>query len=227
MPKTRTVRTRRAIAAIAAAIGATLAGAQSAGAATPNHFSFSDCPRLPAHADPSQWRCEVMIATGQLSLGSLELPAIAPMTITHAEGKLNGVDAQVFGRLRGALTSVAGGLLQVTPRYAGQADFFQHGDIKGSVTLRFELRGPLLPRSCVVDPLRTELRQVGDTTVVSTQPPVLAFSMVDDALTVPAARHCGPLTGLLNRRAGLPGPGQLRLDTQYSYLGYDALPDRR
>jgi hypothetical protein len=169
-----------------------------------------------------------MVATGRLTLGSLDLPAIAPMTITHAEGKLNGVDAQVFGRLRSGPTSVAGGLLQVTPRYAGQADFFQHGDIKGSVSLRFELRGPLLPRSCAIGgPVRTALRQVGNTTVISTEPPVLAFSLADDALTVPAARNCGPLTGLLNRRAGLPGSGQLRLDTQYSYVGYDALPDRR
>src|SRR5262245_13625862 len=78
--------------------------------ATPT-FDFSDCPAIPAGADPAQWRCEVLESTGTVRIGKLgELPGGA-MRLTFAEGQLDGKYAQVFGALRSEPIRVPGGLL--------------------------------------------------------------------------------------------------------------------
>jgi hypothetical protein len=58
---------------------------------------------------------------------------------------------------------------------------------------------------------------------------VIEFSAYDDTFTAPAAEYCGPLTGPLNRRLGLPAAegNLLSYDASYTFKTYDQLPAAR
>ncbi|WP_234342674.1 hypothetical protein [Streptomyces sp. NRRL B-3648] len=198
---------------------------------------FGDCPPLPDGVDPGRWRCEVHTAAPRLTLGKLTVH-LAPITMTHAEGPMpDGADGQVWGAMHSSPSAIPGGLtgtpvgdragalgLAIQPEYGGRSDFYT-----GTFSLRFRFLGPLLPHGCTVgakDPVDFRLKRSGPSRWVSQDPPVIEFSAYDDTFSAPAAEHCGPLTGPLNRRLGLPATegNLLSYDASYTFRTYDQLP---
>ncbi|MFD8419758.1 hypothetical protein [Streptomyces sp. NPDC059466] len=244
-PTTVTVAADAAPAVATAAVTpATMAGhATAAPPVVP--YDFGDCPDIPAGVDAARWKCEVLTATGSLTLGSRSVPELAPMTLTHAEGPLpDGTDGQVWGALRSTSTAVPGGLLgtgttghglsvplALRPEYGGRSDFYSTGDNLGLFTLRFRVLSPLLPHGCVIGgdtPVELRLRRVGDSEWLSQDPPVIRFDAYDDTFAVPAAVGCGPLGRLVDDRLGLPGAtgNAITLSARYTFKTYDRLPAR-
>lgn len=241
MPKTTATRPgspllRRATAAATAAGVAALAAvavgapgvahAAPVAAATPA-TDFSDCPALPDGVDPARWKCEVHTAAPRLTMGEVTV-TLAPITMTHAEGPLpDGGNGQVWGAMHGAPTAVPGVRdLAIRPEYGGRSDFYT-----GEFSLRFRLLGPLLKKGCTVgagEPVDFRLKRSGPSTWVSQDPPVIEFSAYDDTFSAPAAEHCGPLTGALNRRLGLPAAegNLMSYDASYTFRTYDRLTAR-
>ncbi|MGY4961704.1 hypothetical protein [Streptomyces sp. 900105245] len=241
MPKTTATRPgspllRRATAAATAAGVAALAAvavgapgvahAAPVAAATPA-TDFSDCPALPDGVDPARWKCEVHTAAPRLTMGEVTV-TLAPITMTHAEGPLpDGGNGQVWGAMHGAPTAVPGVRdLAIRPEYGGRSDFYT-----GEFSLRFRLLGPLLTKGCTVgagEPVDFRLKRSGPSTWVSQDPPVIEFSAYDDTFSAPAAEHCGPLTGALNRRLGLPAAegNLMSYDASYTFRTYDRLTAR-
>ncbi|MFF2997172.1 hypothetical protein ACFVTC_21830 [Streptomyces sp. NPDC057950] len=208
-------------------------------------YDFGDCPDIPAGVDAARWKCEVLTATGSLTLGSRRVPELAPMTVTHAEGPLpDGTDGQVWGALRSTSTSVPGGLLgtgttghgplpalALRPEYGGRSDFYSTGNNMGLFTLRFRVLSPLLPHGCVIGgdtPVELRLRRAGDSEWVSQDPPVIRFDAYDDTFTAPAPVGCGPLGRLVDDRLGLPRAtgNAITLSARYTFRTYDRLPAR-
>ncbi|MEU0939682.1 hypothetical protein [Embleya sp. NPDC005971] len=214
-------------------------------AATPlPAFDFTDCPALPASADPNKWRCEVHVATGRMRLGGLDVP-LRPMTITHAEGPLpDGSTGQVFGALHATPSPAAGGLLgipglpeqapvlgvNVETRYGGWFDFLSHGTSAGGLDVTLALGGPLLPKDCSIGtaehPIRLTMMRKGPNEWVSKDPPILKGTLWDNTVALPAATNCGPLGTLLNGRNHLPSPAgdnSITLDGLYTFKTYAQL----
>lgn len=179
-------------------------------------------------------------AAPRLTLGRVTV-TLAPITMTHAEGPLaDGGKAQVWGGMHAAATSVPGGLtgtamgdrspllgLAIQPEYGGRSDFYS-----GQLSLRFRLRGPLVPKSCAVGadtPVDFRLQRSGPSTWVSQDPPVIEFSAYDDTFAARGAGRCGPLTALLGRRLGLPATegNLLSFDASYTFRTYDRLSQGR
>ncbi|MEV8096867.1 hypothetical protein [Kitasatospora sp. NPDC085879] len=199
---------------------------------------YADCPELPQGVDPARWRCEVHLATPRLRLGAADLPVLHPILMVHAEGPLaDGTPGQVWGGWHsGGPTAVPGGLtgtpagdrspllgLAVEAEYGGASDFYT-----GTMDMRFRLSGPLLPHGCTVGrstPVSMHFQRAGSSEWVSRNPPLIHFSAYDDTFAVPAPEGCGPLTGLLSRRLGLPvaGGNLLSYDASYTFRTYDRL----
>ncbi|MFI5688048.1 hypothetical protein [Streptomyces sp. NPDC051636] len=237
---------RAAVTAAGAAALAGLAAAYAPGTAyseptstTRSTTDFSNCPPLPAGADPTRWRCEVHSAVPALAVGKVSV-TLAPITMTHAEGPLpDGTKGQVWGAMHSAPTSIPGGLpgtaadehsrllgLAIQPEYGGRSDFYT-----GQLSLRFRLLNPLLPHSCTIganEPVDFQLKRSGPSEWLSQNPPLIKFSAYDDTFTAPAAEHCGPLAGPLNRRLGLPAASGnlISYDATYTFKTYDRLPGR-
>ncbi|MEV8038677.1 hypothetical protein [Streptomyces sp. NPDC086182] len=236
---------RRAALTLAGATALTgLAGAYTPSSAhseplstTTQATDFSDCPALPAGADPARWRCEVHSAAPQLTMGKVTV-ALAPITMTHAEGPMpDGTKAQVWGAMHSTPTALPGGLtgtsadehsrllrLAIKPEYGGRSDFYT-----GQFSLRLRLLSPLLSHRCAIGasaPVDFQLKRSGPSEWVSQDPPVIKFSAYDDVFTAPAAEECGPLTVPLNRRLGLPAPSGnlMTYDATYTFRMYDQLP---
>lgn len=194
----------------AAAFAGVLAGGTASAATLPT-FDFTDCPAIPAGAEPSQWRCEVLVSDGTLSFGRFRDLPLGRMRLTFAEGTLDGKYAQVFGTLRAEPTPLPGlPGTSMRVRYAGYSDFLANDERKGEIDLAATLRGPLLPRGCSIgddsDPIHSKIKQVGGLETSPEDPSVHLFHTIDEQLNVPAARGCGPLTWTLNHRLGLPSP---------------------
>ncbi|MCE7000973.1 hypothetical protein LZG04_40070 [Saccharothrix sp. S26] len=221
---TRTSR-RAAVAALAStaliALGATVPQQAAAQPAPVPAFDFTDCPALPAGADPARWRCEVLVSEGTLKVGQSAEMGTGVMRLTFAEGQLAGRSAQVFGALRAEPTRVPGGLLGVGDRnpllrtdlrieYAGYADFLSDGDRMGVQHLKLRVLNGLLPPTCTIgddtDPLVFRPVRTSGPDRVSTDPPVLRFTIEDTAFATPAAHGCGGLDRLVDKRFGLPSP---------------------
>ncbi|MET0235038.1 MAG: hypothetical protein ABW224_10405 [Kibdelosporangium sp.] len=219
---TRTTFLRRA--AVAALAGTTLFALASPALAAPDPvptFDFADCPAIPAGADPAQWRCEVLMSSGTVKLGTLPEQPSGAMRMTFAEGQLDGKFAQVFGALRAEPARVPGGLLGIPGsddnpllrldfriEYAGFADFQSVGDRMGEQHLKVRVISPLLPGTCTIgsdaDPIRFRPIRMSGPEVISQDPRVLKFSIQDKEFAVPRARGCHPLDTLVNKRFGLP-----------------------
>ncbi|GAA4665376.1 hypothetical protein [Amycolatopsis dongchuanensis] len=184
-------------------------------------FDFTDCPALPAAADPSQWRCEVLVSQAKLSFGRVTDLDLGTMRLTFAEGTLDGQYAQVFGALRDEPTRIPnlpGVGLRL--RYAGYSDFHSTPERKGAIDLTAAFEGPLLGRACASTPVHSVLRADGPTEVVSTDPLTLRFSTTDSQLTLPATTGCGPLGRLLDHRLGLPSSGGYQQTTHVQLRSY-------
>jgi hypothetical protein len=236
----RAALTLAGAAALTGLVGAytpSFAYAEPSSTTTPSATDFSDCPALPAGADPARWRCEVHTAAPQLTIGKVNV-ALAPITMTHAEGPMpDGTKAQVWGAMHSTPTALPGGLtgtaadehsrllrLAIEPEYGGRSDFYT-----GQFSLRFRLLSPLLSHRCTIGasaPVDFQLKRSGPSEWVSQDPPVIKFSAYDDAFTTPAAEECGPLTGPLNRRLGLPASSGnlMTYDATYTFRMYDQLP---
>jgi hypothetical protein len=238
---TRTLR-RAAVVALAL-IG--LASAQPAAAALADEpvptFDFADCPTIPAAADPARWRCEVLMSTGTIRFGSLAEQPTGAMRLTFAEGELDGQFAQVFGALRADPVRVPGGLLGVPGsdvrnpllrmdmriEYAGFADFQSNGDQMGEQHLKIGVISRLLPRTCTLgsdrDPIRFRPVRTSGPDVISTNPPVLGFTIEDKEFAVPRTYGCGGFDQLGDVRFGLPaltGANAMTLTTRVGLKGY-------
>ncbi|MGW2637248.1 hypothetical protein [Streptomyces sp. NPDC001348] len=228
-PRASVVR-RAAVSVVGAVALAAVTGVYAPGVASARPLAtadFSDCPALPAGVDPGKWRCEVHTAAPKLTIGKVGV-ALAPITMTHAEGPLaDGTDGQVWGAMRSAPTALGDGLPgAIRPEYGGRSDFYT-----GQFSLRFRLISPWLPHSCVIgagEPVDFRMKRSGPSEWVSQDPPVIKFSAYDDTFTAPAAEHCGPLTGPLNRRLGLPAASGnlMTYDATYTFKTYDRLPER-
>jgi hypothetical protein len=219
--------------AVAALVGVTATAANAEPVPT---FSFSDCPAIPAGADPAQWRCEELVSHGTVTVGST-LP-VARIRTTFAEGQLDGHFAQVFGALRSDPIRVPGGLLgtpgdnpllrlDVRIEYAGYADFLSVGDQMGEQHLKLAVRSPLLPRTCTLgsdrDPIVFKPLRVAGPEVISQEPRVLKFSLRDNQFPMPGAHGCGALTRLVERRFAVPsaaGANDLSLTSYVGIRGY-------
>ncbi|MGW2489512.1 hypothetical protein ACWCV9_20170 [Streptomyces sp. NPDC001606] len=171
-----------------------------------------------------------------MTLGKVAVD-LAPITMTHAEGPMpDGGNGQVWGAMHTTPTAVPGGLtgtpagdrspvlgLAIQPEYGGRSDFYT-----GTFSLRFRLLSPMLPQGCTVGasaPVDFRLKRSGPSKWISQDPPVIEFSAYDDTFTAPAAEHCGPLAGPLNRRLGLPADSGnlLSYDASYTFRTYDQL----
>jgi hypothetical protein len=201
----------------------------------PASFDFRDCPPLPAGVQPDRWRCEVLVATGRFQLGRVAVPAVASITVTHAEGPLpDGTTGQVFGALRAERTDVAGGLLRgrgagghnplmhlgLRAEYAGYADLVD----RSVIDIRLRLINPLLGHSCVIgNPVRLAMSRDGAAEWLSQDPPLIRFRLYDRSFALPAASGCGPLGELVNRRFGLPsaaGTNEVYFTAYYTFRMY-------
>ncbi|MFJ8817115.1 hypothetical protein [Amycolatopsis thermoflava] len=193
------------IALAAAAVAALALTVTSALPARAAEDTFADCPALPAGADASQWRCEVLDSTATMSFGDVRDLPLGPMRLTFAEGQLDGRYAQVFGALRSEPVAVPG-LPRATVRfgYGGHSDFQSNDERKGEIDLVAEFDAPYLPRDCATGVIHSVLRADGPTEVVSTDPLTLKFATYDHELAVPATENCGPLGRVVDHRLGLP-----------------------
>ncbi|OIJ68405.1 hypothetical protein [Streptomyces mangrovisoli] len=220
----------------------TESGGPTAASTAQGPADFGDCPSLPAGVDPAKWRCEVHTAAPEVTLGNVTM-TLAPITMTHAEGPLpDGSAGQVWGAMHSTPTPVPGGLdgtrasgrgeraghrpekLFITAEYGGSSDFYT-----GRLSLRFKLTNPLLSRRCAIGgetPVDFQLKRSGPSEWISQDPPIIKFSAYDDTFTAPGVSHCGPLTGLLDRRLGLPASdgNLLSYDATYTFVTYDKLP---
>lgn len=241
MTRTRTLR-RVAVAALASTALIGLATAAQPAAAAPANdpvptFDFADCPTIPPGADPAQWRCEVLMSSGTMKLGSLAEQPLGAMRLTFAEGQLDGEFAQVFGALRAEPARVPGGLLGIPGtdewnqslrvdlriEYAGFADFLSDGDRMGEQHLKLGVISELLPDTCTIgsnqDPVKFKPIRTSGPDMISTNPPVLRFTIEDKQFAAPKARGCGGLDRLVNRRFGLPAPSGANAITLTTLVG--------
>jgi hypothetical protein len=232
-------RTFRRTAVVALASAAMLSLASAAHADPVPTFDFADCPQIPAGADPAQWRCEVLMSTGTIKLGSLPEQQAGNMRMTFAEGQLDGKFAQAFGALRAEPIRVPGGLLGLPDadnpllrldlriEYAGFADFLSVGDKMGEQHLKLRVISPLLPSTCTIgsnqDPVKFQPIRTSGPDVISPNPPVLRFTIEDKQFRVPQARNCGGLEPLVNHRFDLPaapGTNKMTLTTLVGLKSY-------
>ncbi|TCO45330.1 hypothetical protein [Actinocrispum wychmicini] len=237
---TRLLRTAAAALAATTLLGLTVHTASAAPAAPPK-FDFTDCPALPAGADPAQWRCENLVSTGTARFGALAEQPLGTMRLTFAEGRLDGKYAQVFGSLKAEPVEVPGGLfgvpgternpllrLRIQVRYAGFSDFLSVGDRMGTQHLKVGVTSPLVPKSCTIgddtDPIVFQPLRTAGPDVISTNPPVLRFAMADNAFAVPGPHGCGAFTHLLSRRLGVPAAANTNAMSLVTYVGLRGYP---
>ncbi|MEU4243770.1 hypothetical protein [Actinoplanes sp. NPDC026619] len=195
----------------------------------PASYDFSDCPTLPADLDPARWRCEVHLATGEITLGRVRISGI-PMRLVHAEGPLaDGTTGQVFGGLQSRPTAVPGDhRLTMQVRYAGYADLVGNGPDPGGLYLMLSVRGPGLGDHCTIgartDPIKTHAARLGDTSTIPTDPPIKQFTLQDTAFTAPAVSGCHGRDRRLDAQLGLPATtgNTLTLQAAYTYRMYSS-----
>jgi hypothetical protein len=219
---TRTFR-RTAVALTSAALIALAMAPDTAAADPVPTFDFADCPAIPAGADPAQWRCEVLMSTGTVTFGTIAEQPTGPMRMTFAEGLLNGEYAQVFGALRAEPVHIPLLRANIRLEYAGYADFHSNGDQMGEQHLKIRVISRLLPTTCTIgsnqDPITFKPIRTSGPDVISTNPPVLRFTIEDTTFATPRAHGCGHLNRLVDKRFGLPSPTNTNAMTLTTTVG--------
>lgn len=191
--------------------------------------AFASCParaELPEGADPERWRCEVVTATGSLTIGRAHVPLKEPLVITHAEGRIDGEFHQVFGGLKADPVRVPGTPLRMKMRYGGSFDFHSNEERMGELALTFGISsGPLLPRGCAIgsaaEPVQLILQAVGNPEP-GQMPDVMA-----EPFAAPRTSGCGKFGSVLDSTLGLPAPveqNSLYLDGERAIRSYTELP---
>jgi hypothetical protein len=217
------MRVLRRVAVAVLAATALIGLAQPAAAEPLPTFDFADCPALPEDADPTLWRCEVLMSTGTVRFGNLAEQPLGAMRLTFAEGYLDDEFAQVFGALRAEPTRVPGTRMDMRIEYAGFADFLSDGDRMGEQHLKIRVISRFLPDTCTIgsnqDPIKFRPIRTSGPDVVSTNPQVLRFAIEDTEFAVPKARGCGIFNGLVNKRFGLPAPAGTNAITLNTLVG--------
>ncbi|RCG14252.1 hypothetical protein DTL70_31860 [Streptomyces diacarni] len=156
-------------------------------------------------------------ATGSLKVGRLKVPLDAPLTITHAEGRIDGEFHQVFGGLAAAPARAPGTPLRVDLRYGGSFDFHSDDERVGELALILGLdsgHAPVrLPRGCAIGSADAPVQLT--LTGVSAPEPGRLPAMEDRRFAAPRTSHCGRLGPLLDRALELPAsPGDNRIRLQ-------------
>ncbi|MFA1540118.1 hypothetical protein SM611_14365 [Actinomadura sp. DLS-62] len=185
----------------------------------PSSFDFSDCPALPAGADPLFSHCFVAVVTsGKFQIGKFDQSIEKPMRITFAQ-TLN-LDTFEFGTVFGKIAAdkmlIQGGLfgdplltaVYAKPEYAGSFELPTSDDFRIRIGLKVRLINPFLGSNCTVgtnsNPIKLDLT-TGTTnppapntpisgspaTIVQTSPiEVRAAKHVDNSFAVPGAKGC-------------------------------------
>ena len=197
----------------------------------PASYDFSDCPTLPPSLEAATWRCEVHLATAELTVGPNRISGI-PMRLVHAEGQMpDGSTGQIFGTLQSPPTVVPvdrirGHRVTVQVRYAGYADLIGNGPDPGGLYLMLAVRGSGLGDHCTIgtlaNPIRTHASRVGATTTIPTDPPIRQFTLQDTSFAVPAASGCHGNDRRVDALFGLPAVSGnvLTLQAAYTYRMY-------
>ncbi|WP_245996289.1 hypothetical protein [Streptomyces armeniacus] len=195
-----------------------VAGADTAVAAGPPGSPFAACParaELPEGADPAAWRCEVMTATGHLTVGRIDVPIAEPMRVTHAEGRIDSEFHQVFGGMAAEPIRVPHTPLSVTPQYAGAFDFHSDDQRMGELDVKFRISGPGWARwrDCSIgndaDAVHLVLKAEGK------GGPGKVPHAVDNTFAVPGTSGCGRLGRVLDAALDLPSPaGENRISLE-------------
>ncbi len=191
--------------------------------------TFTSCParaELPEGADPALWRCEVITATGSLTIGKAHVPLKEPVVITHAEGRIDGEFHQVFGGLEADPVPVPGTPLRMKLRYGGSFDFHSNEERMGELALTLGLSsGPLLPRGCAIGseakPVQLTLQAAGNPA------PGQMPDVVAEPFAAPRTSGCGKVGPVLDSALGLPAPPEqnsLYLDGERAIRPYAELP---
>ncbi|WP_018653142.1 hypothetical protein [Actinomadura flavalba] len=219
-----------------AAGGALLSAVAAPASAAPTlpTFSFADCPKLPAGADPAFWQCNVAYTYGgTFKLGKIETTITKPIILTYANGfdPVTLEEGVVFGSFKAEKFQVQKGLfgdpfltaVYAQPKYAGGLGFTE--DYRLKLNLRVNVQNPILTGNCDIgsnsNPIRLQLGiaptnppppntpiQGEPPTPVQDEPPTLKTTVVDNAFSVPGSNGCGlglgPINALVNSYAGIP-----------------------
>ncbi|GAA2163111.1 hypothetical protein [Actinomadura napierensis] len=231
-----------------------LAAAPAASADTLPAFDFSDCPALPAGADPSFAQCNVAVTYGgTMKLGSIEQTISSPITLTYTTGfdPVTLESYTLFGSFKASRFLVQPGLfgdpfvtaIYAQPQYAGGVDT-DGGRL--NLNLKVNVQNPLLGSRCTIGsnsaPIALHLG-IGATNppppntpiqgsapeVVGTNPTVLKTTVVDNAFAVPKAGGCGLDLGAenwaVNLYAGLPSAAGHNTAIFNQYVAYKTYTD--
>ncbi|MQY07018.1 hypothetical protein [Actinomadura macrotermitis] len=180
----RALPRRRTAAALTGAALAALAVAGPVGTAAadedplPPGLDTTDCPTLPAGADPAFWQCTAaVISGGRLTLGKIDQVLDQPIKLTYANGfdPVTGIEGVTGGTLRSAPLRVPGGvlgipgtdfipLLQISaqPELTAPVELAPYPE-RGSLVLRMRIKviNPLLGDKCYIgskdDPITLRL----------------------------------------------------------------------
>ncbi|MQY07017.1 hypothetical protein [Actinomadura macrotermitis] len=248
----RTLGRRLSAGAAALTLGGTALSVAAAPAALADSvptFSFADCPKLPAGADPAFWQCNVAVTTsGTMKLGKLDQAITSPITITYANGfdPVTGVEGAVFGSFKAGRMLVKKGIfgdpfvtaVYAQPKYVGG---FGLANGKLQLSLKVSVQNPMLGSYCTIGsntrPIKLDLG-IGTTSPpppntpisgsppeqVTFDPPVMKATVVDNAFAVPGADNCGLDLGLMNATvnlyAGVPAAAGYNTAIFNQYISY-------
>ena len=146
-----------------------------------------------------------MSATGSLTVGRINVPLKKPVTVTHAEGRIDGEFHQVFGALRASPIRVPHTPLSLSLLYGGHFDFHSDEQRMGELDMTLRLSSPGLPRGCSIggrgqEPVHLILKAVGE------PGPGGMPEAGDNSFTAPRTSGCGVLGPVIDKAIDLPSP---------------------
>ncbi|CNE85043.1 Uncharacterised protein [Mycobacterium tuberculosis] len=186
----------------------------------PSSFDFSDCPALPAGADPQFSHCfTIVVTSGTFQIGNFNQSIDEPIRLTFAQ-TFNTTTFEfgtVFGKFRAPKMLVQPGLfgdpflsaVYAQPEYAGVFEFPPSADYRIKLGLKIRLINPILGSHCTVgsdsNPIvlnfttgttsppapNTPITGEPMTPVRTDPPPVVRSAQhVENSFSVPGAKGC-------------------------------------